>query len=504
MKVLFVTPECAPWVKTGGLGDVSAALPAALSEQGHDVRVLMPAYRPLAQLVLEGSQRLALPAEDVWPAAELVRVASVGFSLWLLDCPSLFDLPGGPYGDEKGVDHASNAERFGFLSHVAARTASGASPWKDWRADVLHANDWPTGLAAAYLKRMPAPQARSMFTIHNLAFQGNFPADRQAALGLPDEWMQVEGEGLLHWGQISMMKAALRHADVITTVSPTYAREIQEEALGFGMDGMLRARSKDLHGILNGIDTRVWNPVSDPLIPVRYGAGCLDDKAANREALQVELGLSATHAAPLFGVVSRLTDQKGIDLILANLPWLLKQGAQLAVLGSGEARYEQQLRDAAQAYPAQVAVRTDFNERLAHVIEAGVDVFLMPSRFEPCGLNQMYSQAYGTLPVVRATGGLADSVKDASAPDGTGFVFQEDSADALRETLMRVLRVWRDPAAWRGLQQRAMAQSFGWPQSAQRYAALYRQTNGQTNGQTKGDSHAGFQGKPRAARSGRR
>lgn len=474
LKILFVTPECAPWVKTGGLGDVSAALPAALAELGHDVRVLMPAYRSLAGLAREGTQRMALPAEGVWPAAELVRVAAPGFSLWLLDCPELFGLAGGPYGDERGVDYTSNAERFGFLSQVAARIASAASPWRDWRADVLHANDWPTGLAAAYLRRMPAPHARSLFTIHNLAFQGNFPPERQQVLDVPDEWMQVEGEGILHWGRISMMKAALRHADVVTTVSPTYAREITDEALGFGMDGMLRTRRDDLHGILNGIDTRVWNPVSDPLIPVRYGAGCLDDKAANKEALQAELGLATAPDAPLFGIVSRLTDQKGIDLILDNLDWLLGQGAQLAVLGSGEARYEQRLIAFAAAFPAQVAVRTGFDERLAHTIEAGADVFLMPSRFEPCGLNQMYSQAYGTLPVVRATGGLADSVRDASAPDGTGFVFQHDSAADLRETLMRVLRCYRQPAAWRGLQQRAMAQRFGWPQSAERYVALYR------------------------------
>jgi starch synthase len=474
LKILFVTPECAPWIKTGGLGDVSGALPAALRELGHDVRVLMPAYRSLAQLAHEGTQRLTLPAQGVWPEADLVQVPARGFSLWLLDCPSLFGLAGGPYGDEQGVDYASNAERFGLLSHVAARIASGASPWADWRAEVLHANDWPTGLAAAYLKRLPGPRARSMFTIHNLAFQGNFPPDRQAVLDIPDDWMQVEGEGLMHWDRISMMKAALRHADVITTVSPTYAREIQEEALGFGMDGMLRTRSADLHGILNGIDTQVWNPVSDTLIPARYGAGCLADKAANKEALQASLGLAVAPQAPLFGVVSRLTGQKGIDLILDNLAWLLKQGAQLVVLGSGEERYEQRLIEAATASPASVAVRTGFNEKLAHWIEAGADAFLMPSRFEPCGLNQMYSQAYGTLPIVRATGGLADSVRDASAPDGTGFVFHEDSPQALRETLVRVLRSYQKPAEWRGLQQRAMAQSFGWPQSAQRYVALYR------------------------------
>ncbi|MET0334263.1 MAG: glycogen synthase GlgA [Rhizobacter sp.] len=474
LKVLFVTPECAPWVKTGGLGDVSAALPTALWSLGHDVRVLMPAYRSLAPLAAKATVRVPVPAVGPWPAAELVAVPTDSFTLWLLDCPSLYGLPGGPYGDEGGVDYAANAERFGLLSHVAARLASGISPWSDWRADVLHANDWPTGLAAAYLKRMPSPRATSVFTIHNMAFQGNFPVAKRNVLDLPDAWMSVEGEGVLHWDHISMMKAALRHADTITTVSPTYAREIQGEALGFSLDGMLRARGENLHGILNGIDTQVWNPATDALIPARFDAASLDDKALDKRALQTELGLARTGDALLFGVVSRLTDQKGIDLILDNLDWLMQKGCQLTVLGSGETRYEQRLRDAAAEHPKNIAVRTGFDERLAHLIEAGADAFLMPSRFEPCGLNQMYSQAYGTLPIVRATGGLADSVRDAGTGEGTGFVFKEDSPQALQDTLVRVLRTYEKPAAWRSLQQRAMGQAFGWPASAERYVALYR------------------------------
>lgn len=472
LKILFVTPECAPWAKTGGLGDVSAALPSALSALGHDVRVLMPAYRSLLPQLRSARDRVALPAQGVWPAAELVAMPGDGFELWLLDCPALYDLAGGPYGDERGVDYASNAERFGLLSFVAARIASGASPWPQWRADVLHANDWPAGLAPAYLGTLPAPHATSVFTIHNLAFQGNFAADKRAALDIPPEWMNVDG--VLHWERISMLKAALRHADAITTVSPTYAREIQQEPLGFGMDGMLRWRSRDLHGILNGIDTRVWNPATDELIPSRFDAGTLGQKAINKRALQKELGLAPRDDALVFGVVSRLTDQKGIDLIVDNLDWIVQQGCQLAVLGSGEARYELLLREAAAVAPASVAVRTGFDERLAHLIEAGSDAFLMPSRFEPCGLNQMYSQAYGTLPVVRATGGLADSVRDAGTGEGTGFVFKEDAPAALRETLVRVLRTYQKPGAWRSLQQRAMSQSFGWSASAERYAALYQ------------------------------
>jgi starch synthase len=472
LKILFVTPECAPWAKTGGLGDVSAALPAALGALGHEVRVLMPAYRSLRPLVEAAKERIELPAQEVWPAATLAAVPGEQFTLWLLDCPALYDHAGGPYGDERGVDYASNAERFGFLSHVAARIASGASPWADWRAEVLHANDWPTGLAAAYLRGLPGPHATSVFTIHNLAFQGNFPAERAAALALPAQWMNIDG--LLHWDHISMLKAALRWSDHITTVSPTYAREIQQEPLGFGMDGMLRWRSEDLHGILNGIDTQVWNPQTDALIPARYAPGKLEGKRANKRALQERLGLAPKSDALVFGVVSRLTEQKGIDLILDNLAWIVEQGCQLAVLGSGEGRFELQLREAAAECPNAIAMRTGFDEPMAHLIEAGADAFLMPSRFEPCGLNQMYSQAYGTLPIVRATGGLADSVRDAASGEGTGFVFKEDSSAALRRTLERALQTYRKPATWKRLQERAMGESFGWQASATRYLAVYR------------------------------
>jgi starch synthase len=472
LKILFVTPECAPWAKTGGLGDVSAALPAALGALGHDVRVLMPAYRSLLPRVAAAEDRVALPAQGVWPAAELAAVPAEGFTLWLLHCPALYDLAGGPYGDEQGVDHAANAERFGLLSHVAARVASKASPWDDWRADVLHANDWPTGLAPAYLRRLPAPHATSVFTIHNLAFQGNLPRAKAAALELPQTWLDVEG--VLHWEQISMLKAALRHSDVITTVSPTYAREIQDEPLGFGMDGMLRLRSADLHGILNGIDVEAWNPLKDRFLPANYDAATLPDKALNKRALQDVLGLEPRPECMVFGVVSRLTEQKGIDLILANVDWLVRHDAQLAVLGSGDGRFEQRLRELAVQFPARIAVRTGFDEHLAHLIEGGADAFLMPSRFEPCGLNQRYSQAYGTLPIVRATGGLADSVRDAGSGEGTGFVFTADAPQALQEAMERALRTWRKPSAWRALQQRAMGKPFGWAESARRYEALYR------------------------------
>jgi starch synthase len=302
-----------------------------------------------------------------------------------------------------------------------------------------------------------------------------FPAELAQTLALPDEWLQIEHPGLLHWGKISTLKAGLRHADAITTVSPTYAREIQTEALGFGMDGMLRLRADKLHGILNGIDRDVWNPQTDRLIAQRYGAGDLSAKAANKSALQARLGLRLDSGQPLFGMVSRLTEQKGIDLVLACLGDLVDAGCQLAVLGAGDAVFEKALRAAAAAHPRQVAVHIGFDEPLAHLIEAGADCFLMPSRFEPCGLNQMYSLAYGTPPLVHATGGLADSVRDVTREaEGTGFVMREPTASALRSALADVQALYRNTAQWQLLQRRAMAQRFDWTESAEAYVKLYR------------------------------
>jgi starch synthase len=480
LRVLFVTAECAPWVKTGGLGDVCAALPRALAGLGHDVRVLMPAYRALRRELPTGLREaaaIALPAGGPWPAARLVPVDSTGFELWLLDCPALYDRPGGPYVDETGHDHADNALRFGFLSHVAAHLCAPASPWADWRADVLHANDWPSGLAPAYLALMTAGtrRAASVFTIHNLAFQGLFPATLAPALGLPPEWLRVEGEGLLHWDQICMLKAGVRHADAITTVSPTYAREIQTEALGFGMEGMLRLRADSLHGILNGIDRSQWDPQTDKLIAQRYGAGDLDAKAANKQALQQRMGLPPERDVMLLGMVTRLTEQKGVDLVLDNVERIAEAGLQWVALGKGDTALEQRLRAAARAHPRSMAVELGFDEGLAHLIEAGADCFLMPSRFEPCGLNQMYSLAYGTPPLVHATGGLVDSVTDTTQhADGTGFVMREPTPGALWRALTAAQQLYRDRPAWRELQRRGMARRFGWEDSAQRYVDLYR------------------------------
>lgn len=471
LKILFATPECAPWIKTGGLGDVSGALPRALAARGHDVKVLMPLYASLRKPTARATRSIRLEANGPWPASRLVcwRPKSVPFDLLLLDCPELFQHTGGPYDEGSG----DPARRFGWFSQVAALLACETTPWPQWRPDILHCNDWPTGLAPAYLRMLPGERARSVFTIHNLAFQGLFPLHRAADLGIPHEWLTPEG--IEYWGRLSFLKAGIHEADAITTVSPTYAREIQQEPLGCGFDGILRSRAHRLHGILNGIDTTVWNPATDGYLPMHYDADKLQGKSLNKQALQERCGLRADPRVPLFGMVSRLTHQKGVDLVLDNLPWLVEQGAQAVVLGTGDAEWEQRLQTAAARHAGRVAVQLGFDEALAHLIEAGSDAYLMPSRFEPCGLNQMYSLAYGTVPVARATGGLADTIVDlTAAPDaGTGFLFDEPTATALQAALQRALDTWATPELWRAMQRRGMQQRLDWSESAARYDTLY-------------------------------
>ena len=484
MNILFATPECAPYVKTGGLGDVSAALPATLAALGHDVRLLMPAYRGM-KVSGEIGDGVDLPAYGDWPSAQLVPVqVDSGVTLLLLACPGLYQRAGGPYVDASGRDYHDNASRFGLLARIAAQLGTVHSPLRGWVADVVHANDWPCGLAPLYLaqsRRLAAtePVAASVLTIHNLAFQGVFPMASADLLEVPHDWRGMAG--VEFWGDLSMLKAGIQFADAITTVSPTYAQEIQTPAHGAGFDGILRDRAARLRGILNGIDTSQWDPARDALLPQRFHRDDLSGKAACKQALQVRMGLPADRAAMLLAVVSRLTPQKGIDLVLAVLPRLLQAGAQLVVLGQGEPALQQALRDAAQQHPEQVAVALDFDEGLAHLIEAGADVFLMPSRFEPCGLNQMYSQVYGTPPVVAPVGGLLDSVVDASGDPvhGTGFVMRGSDAPALQDALERAAACWREPQRWRRIQANGMARSFGWDASARAYLALYERVRAQ-------------------------
>lgn len=478
MKILFATPECAPFVKTGGLGDVSAALPAALADLGHDVRILLPAYRGM-KVSGEAGDSIDLPAEGPWPAAQLLPLRlERGVTLLLLACPDFYQRAGGPYVDAGGQDYSDNALRFGFLSHVAARLGTESTPCSGWQADIVHANDWPCAMAPLYLARSrelapAAPTAASVMTIHNLAFQGVFPMAQADILEVPWHWRGME-QGVEFWGQLSMLKAGVQFADRITTVSPSYAGEIQTPEFGVGLDGLLRSRSSRLTGILNGIDDRVWNPATDPLLPHAYSATDLSGKARNKDALQKRCGLAPDPQAMLFGVVSRLTPQKGIDWVLQHLDLILSRGGQLSVLGQGEPRLQEALLLAAAKHPKAVSVTVDFDESLAHWIEAGSDCFLMPSRFEPCGLNQMYSQAYGTPPLVNATGGLVDSVVDASVPSGgTGFVMHSPDSAGYAEALGRAQALWAQPELWRQLQVNGMLRPFGWASSASAYVHLY-------------------------------
>ena len=479
MKVLFATPECAPLIKTGGLADVSGALPAALAALGHEVRVLLPAYGALAPPPGELLALHHLPPHGPWPEAQLLHLrAADGVEYLLLVCPTLYARPGPPYGPPGGGDHGDNALRLGMLARVAALIGTPDTPL-GWQAEVVHAHDWTCALAPLHLhqaRERGQNAARSVLTIHNLAFQGLVPLEAAGWLGVAPQHQGTRG--VEFWGQLSMLKAGISFAEAITTVSPTYAREIQGETLGFGLDGVLRARADVLTGILNGIDTALWNPATDPLIAARYDADGLQRKALNRAALRQRCGLSAKVDGPLFGLVGRLTRQKGVDLVLAGAERLLARGGQLVVLGSGDADLEQALAALAQRRPGRVHATLGFDEALAHQIEAGADCFLMPSRFEPCGLNQMYSQAYGTPPLVTRTGGLADSVVDAVEPDGSGFVLPEASQQAFDAGVQRACATWGDAARWQALQRAGMRRDFGWGPAARAYEAVYARVLG--------------------------
>ncbi len=476
MKIAFITSECAGWVKTGGLGDVSAVLPAALREMGEDVRILIPGYRPVLAAI--GGACPVAASLDAWagfpPSRLLEAMTTHGTPAWVLDCPRYYDRDAGPYLDSDGRDFYDNAQRFGLLALAAARLAQGLI--SDWRPDLVHCNDWQAALAPTYLKRVLAGPVPCVQTVHNLAFQGLFPADTLAPLGLPATGFTADG--FEFYGKLSFLKAGLRDADAITTVSPTYAREIQREPLGFGLQALLASRADALHGILNGIDVDEWDPAHDRRIACAYSAETLNPKAQNKRALQRLLGLDPRSDVALLGLVSRITTQKGIDIVLDAAPRLLERPVQIAVLGEGDRALERALEALAAAYPGRFAVRIGFDETLAHAIEAGADMFLMPSRFEPCGLNQMYSQRYGTPPVVRRTGGLADSVTDCTPQtlargQATGFVFDGEDADALLGAVERALAAFADRVLWRALQRNGMRRDFSWAAAARRYVEVY-------------------------------
>jgi len=488
MKVLYVCTELFPLLKTGGLGDVGGALPPALRDAGCDVRVLLPGFPAIRSGVsrsrLARATPLALPDGDgprlagldltQPPALQPATLPGSALAAYVLDVRPLFDRPGNPYLDTRG----DNGIRFALFGWAAACLGLGLDP--HWQPDVVHCHDWHTGLAPLYLRQMAMPgppPAASVFTIHNLAYQGTFPRALFAQLGLPDYLFGIDG--VEFWGQVSFMKAGLQAADRITTVSPTYAREILELEQGCGLDGLLRARSGVVSGILNGVDYEVWSPSRDGLLADPYDWDCLVNKQAAKAALQRKVGLQESPDRVLFGIVSRLTEQKGLHLVEAVVDELVYMGGQLAVLGAGDAPLEQAFLRAAARHPGQIAVSVGYDESLAHAIMAGADVVLVPSRFEPCGLTQLYGLRYGALPLVHRVGGLADTVVDATAQNveagrATGFVFDEYSAQGLRLALRRAFELHAQPDAWTKVRQTAMQQRFDWREAAGQYAALYR------------------------------
>jgi len=480
MQVLYITAELYPWVKSGGLGDVAAALPPALIAEGIDVRLLLPGFRGFLDAFggITDIARLTTPF-----AAERVRVglahlpASESLA-YLVDHPAFYDRLGNPYAGPDGSDWPDNHRRFGLFGWIAAELARGADP--GWRPDILHGHDWHTGLAPAYLSARPPAAGRvpTVFTVHNLAYRGPFPGTVFPELALPPAFFSIDG--VEFFGMVSFIKAGLFYSDRLTTVSPTYAREIQTPAFGWGLDGLLRTRAALLTGILNGVDPRFWDPGHDTNLPQTYGTeDAAAGKRAAKAALQRRLGLEPIEGAPLFGAVSRLTPQKGLDLALAGLPDLLAGGGQLALLGSGDGNLEQAFAAAVERYRGRVGVAIGYDEGLAHLIIGGSDVILVPSRFEPCGLTQLYALRYGALPLVRRVGGLADTVVDATATNlaegvATGFAFDDDSPSALMSAIGRAAALFREREIWQRMIRRAMTRDFSWAAAARRYAAVYR------------------------------
>lgn len=476
-KILFVTSEAHPLVKTGGLADVSGSLPAALQGLGHEVRIVLPAYRG----VLEAADGLHLVAVlDVPGVPHRVRIfegrmPDSEVPVWLVDSPMHFDRAGPPYTGPDGSDWPDNAERFATFARAALALALDQAGL-DWRPNVVHCNDWQSGLLPALLHR-EAKRPPVVFTIHNLAYQGLFPWSDFTALDLPDDLWSMHA--MEFHNRFSFIKGGLAYADWLTTVSPTYAREIQTPAFGEGLEGLLASRADHLTGILNGVDYTTWNPANDVYLPHRYSAEDLSGKTANRQALRIRLGLpEPDQEMPVIGMVGRLVWQKGVDLVTEALPDLLARPVQLAILGSGDQRLETRLRRAAKAHPDRVGLYIGYDEGLAHLVEGGSDMFLMPSRYEPCGLNQIYSLRYGTPPVVRRTGGLADTVVDATDTavrkrTATGFQFADATAEALLAAIDRALALHGRTEPWRQLMTTGMAQDFSWDASAGHYLDIY-------------------------------
>lgn len=470
MEVLSAASEFFPLSKTGGLGDVVGALPKVLAPLGISTTTLIPAYPGVVEK-LTGVHKIT-EMELLGESADLLAGSFEGVSILALDCASLFARSGGPYLNEQGVDYPDNWKRFGALSLAAAYIAAGKGG--AWKPDLVHLHDWQTGLAAAYLAAFGV-DVPIVMTIHNLAFQGQFSANILHDLELPASYFDTRY--LEYHGDISYMKSGIVFSNAITTVSPTYAREILTDDMGMGMQGVLSERRERLQGIVNGIDTDVWDPSKDPLIPVRYDRRSLRRRDINKAEILKRFGLIEDEG-PIMSVISRLTWQKGIDILTAVVPGIVDRGAKLVVFGQGDPLLINPLIDLASKYPGRVAVFAGFSEAHAHLLHAGSDIVVQPSRFEPCGLTQLYALRYGAIPIVSRTGGLAETIIDANeaamaAGVATGFQFNPGSAEDLYHAVDRALRAYERPDFWRRLQSQAMKADFSWKRSARQYAKIY-------------------------------
>ncbi len=478
-RILFVASEVQPLMKTGGLADAVAGLATALHRRGHDVRILMPGY---ADTLARTRECQAVPGYRPPEGLEHTRLLASrlpgsALPVWLLDAPGFSNRPGDPYNDRQGRARPDNHARFGALCHTAAAIGAGTAV-PDWRADIVHCHDWHTGLVPVYamLQRLPAS---IVFTIHNLGYDGRYPERVLEPLRLP-AWLW-HPEALEYYGSLSFIKGGLNFADRLTTVSPTYAREILTPDHGEGLEGILGERANRLCGILNGLDRETWDPQSDPHLAYHYSRSAPGNKRHLRTALRKEFSLGNHRDIPLVAVVGRLAHQKGIDLLLRALPDLMKMPVRLLILGSGEPEFERQLTSAARRWAGRMQVHIGYEEALAHRLLAGSDMLLMPSRFEPCGLVQLQALRYGTIPVVRHTGGLADTVVDATqeslrSGSATGITFPGTSAESLLEAMQRALELFGHKTLWHALVRNAMAQDFSWDSSARAYETLYQET----------------------------
>ena len=475
LRVLSVASECVPLVKTGGLADVVGALPAALAAQDVQVTTLLPGY-PAVMEAMGGGRALRRIDDLFGGPARLQRGEAAGLDIIAIDAPHLFMRPANPYLAPGGGEWGDNGARFAALGAVAGMV--GSEGLRGLQFDLVHAHDWQAGLAPAYLRfARAARRTPSVFTVHNLAFQGKFPLDMFPLLGLPPQALDVQG--LEYFGTLGFLKAGLWYADRITTVSPTYAAEIRTAEFGMGLDGLLRGRAGALSGILNGLDDEQWDPRTDAHLPANFDLGDLPPRGVNKAELQRRFGLDVNPEAPLYGFIGRLTWQKGIDLVLGALHAILEQGGQLAILGNGDWGLEQACRDAALSHPGRIGTQIAFDEGLARLMYAGADVILVPSRFEPCGLAQLCALRYGALPLVAHVGGLVDTVIDATEmalADGcaTGMHFAPTNREMLEAAIFRMGALWRDRDAFRRCQANALRSDLSWSRSAARYSALYR------------------------------